>query len=437
MATIPAILGGIKQQLDRYLSPDQIHELCRQQGHRFRNRLLPPALSVHLLCLQILAQVALENLRLAAGRADLTAQAICKARRHLPLAVLLALVRLVAGRMNSWPCHSRFHDHRIILADGTTLLTADTPELAHYAGRAQSQYGVAHNDPRIRLLAVLDYATGMILEVLSMPRFRHEITGLHRLFKSLSSGDLILGDRGLVNYVALALMLQQGLQGCFRLPALFWIGPQARPRGRRIHKLSCGDYLVCWLRPKACRWISKRRLRELPETLLLRQIEYRIIRPGFKTTQAWLITTLVDPRKYPAEDLVALYEKRWQVELCFRNIKSSLKIQGFRAKTLPGIRKEIAGMLLLYNLVRQVMLQAAGNQHVAVDRISFKNALNWLLFTRPGETLARLKVNPTRRRPSEPRMLKRRTVKYTPLKVPRCKLQLPPPIYQFIGVGLS
>jgi hypothetical protein len=435
MATIGLVLGGIKQQLDLYLPQDQIHLAFGQLGYRFRNRRLPPAQSVHLLCIQLLTQVALENLRHVADLADLSAQAIAKARQRLPLALLLALIRQVSQRIAAAPGGGRFYGHRIILADGTTLLAADTKPIASYSGKTG---GHGHNDPRIGLLALIDYASGMIIDVLSMPKCRHEICGLHRLLKFLRPGDLILADRGLVNYALLALMSLRGLEACLRLHPQFYIDSKARRHGRRIKRFSRHDHLVCWQRgKKACRWMSLRRFSELPESLVLRQLEYQIIRPGFKTTRAWLITTLVDPEKYPAGELVRLYEKRWQIEECFRNIKSSLKMQGFRAKTLPGIRKEIAGMVLIYNLVRQVMQKAAENQGVSAERVSFKNALYWLIYARAGQELARLKVNPKRTRPSEPRMLKRTTIKYRRLKVPRKNLQLPPPIYQFAGFGLS
>lgn len=207
MATISSVLGGIKQQLHVYLPASEVHALCQAFGYRFRVRCLPPVQSVHLLCIQILAQVALENLRHVAGLADISAQAISKARQKLPLPVLLALVSQVARRMSCVPVRTCWHGHRIILADGTTLLTCDTPALAAYSGRL---YDRLYNDPRIRLLAVVDYSTGMILDVLGMPRFSQEISCLHRLFRFLKPGDLILGDRGLVNYAALALIRLSG-----------------------------------------------------------------------------------------------------------------------------------------------------------------------------------------------------------------------------------
>ena len=48
------------------------------------------------------------------------------------------------------------------------------------------------------------------------------------------------------------------------------------------------------------------------------------------------------------------------------------------------------------HLVRLVMGQAAQRQHVAVERISFRNAWRWLAAARDNEVLIPLVVNPHR-----------------------------------------
>jgi hypothetical protein len=74
---------------------------------------------------------------------------------------------------------------------------------------------------------------------------------------------------------------------------------------------------------------------------------------------------------------------------------------------------------LVYNLVRLVMLEASQRQGVAVERISFVDALRWLAEARPGETLPRLVVNPDRPDRVEPRVRKRRPKQYPVMKKPR------------------
>ena len=78
---------------------------------------------------------------------------------------------------------------------------------------------------------------------------------------------------------------------------------------------------------------------------------------------------------------------------------------------------------LVYNLVRQVMVEAARRQGVAVDRISFVDALRWLTTARPGERLPRLVVNPDRPNRVEPRVRKRRPKQYPLMTKPRSELR--------------
>jgi hypothetical protein len=138
-----------------------------------------------------------------------------------------------------------------------------------------------------------------------------------------------------------------------------------------------------------------------------------------------VITTLLDPVKYPAVEIAELYGRRWQIEVCFRDLKQTLGLRQVAARSLAGVRKEVACFVLLYNLVRHVMLWAATRQGVCADRISFTDALTWLLWSKPGDELAKLTVNPRRCRATQPRRLKRGRKKYPPLNTDRRYLTRP------------
>ena len=63
---------------------------------------------------------------------------------------------------------------------------------------------------------------------------------------------------------------------------------------------------------------------------------------------------------------------------------------------------------IVYNLVRMVMWHSAILQHIAVERISFLDALRWLDAPSTGMPLGGLLVNPVRPYGMEPRVKKRR-----------------------------
>ena len=100
------------------------------------------------------------------------------------------------------------------------------------------------------------------------------------------------------------------------------------------------------------------------------------------------------------------------MELNFRHLKTTMKMDVLKCKTVAVVLKELTVHAILYNLVRVVMLEAARGQGVDVERISFVDALRWLAHARPGEELPELVVNPERPGRYEPRVRKRRPKQY-------------------------
>ena len=76
-----------------------------------------------------------------------------------------------------------------------------------------------------------------------------------------------------------------------------------------------------------------------------------------------------------AKEIAELYLKRWNVELDIRSIKQTLKMDILRGKTPEMLRREIWGHLLAYNLVRQMMTQAAQAKGRLPRQLSFASAL--------------------------------------------------------------
>ena len=421
MATLSNSLRHVKAQLDTLLPEQEIFTLCGQLGHVWRDRVLNPALTVQIFLLQLLAQVALRGVRHVA-KLQVTAQAICKAKQRLPLQLLMKLV----GRSVPSNPTSLWKGLTVYLADGTSFNTPDTPELDRRYGKARNQRGTSWGFPTPKLLALMDLAGGFIVKVIILPAARQEFTCLSRLFRAVGPQGLLLGDRGLVSFTHMALLIKSGIQGCFRLPRRQVVRGRGKASRRLIKRLGHQDLLVRWIASRRPAWLSELRWQGLVNTeLTLRQISFRVCRKGFRTHWAWIITTLLDPEEYPADELIDLYSKRWQIEVYFRDLKQTLGTVMISARTVPGIQKEILAFVLLYNLVRRVMQHAALQQGTTPDRISFIDALRWLLWSGPGEPIPKLVVNPIRLRPSPPRQLKNAPHRFPPLKQPRATLTKP------------
>ena len=79
--------------------------------------------------------------------------------------------------------------------------------------------------------------------------------------------------------------------------------------------------------------------------------------------------------------------------------------------------------LLVYNLVRMTVLEAAKRQGVPPERISFVDALRWLATAQPGDELPELVINPARPDRVEPRVRKRRPKEFPLMTKPRAVLR--------------
>ncbi len=144
-----------------------------------------------------------------------------------------------------------------------------------------------------------------------------------------------------------------------------------------IKILGKDDLLIEWKKPKKHKNLSysEEEWQQLPEKLILRQIKVTVNEPGFRTESLYIITTLLDPITYPAHEIAELYLQRWDVELFFRDIKTTMGMDVLRCKTPLMVQKEITMHFIAYNCIRRLMVEASIKQEVSVRRISFKGSV--------------------------------------------------------------
>jgi hypothetical protein len=140
---------------------------------------------------------------------------------------------------------------------------------------------------------------------------------------------------------------------------------------------------------------------------------------GAEPVEWLLLTTAVVPDVATATTCVDWYGGRWGIETNLRHLKQTMGLDVLHCQRLVGVLKELTVFALVYNLVRVVMLAAAQRQGVALERISFVDAVRWLSTARPGDPLPPLVVNPHRPDRVEPRAVKRRPKPYPLLMQPR------------------
>jgi len=136
----------------------------------------------------------------------------------------------------------------------------------------------------------------------------------------------------------------------------------------RQHRLGTDEWQVTFHPSPA----TRSRTPGLPSQLSARLIRYQ--KPRFRP--AWLLTSLTNPRHFQRHELIDLYHRRWAVETIFREWKHGLDIQNLRSLTPRGIHKEVHAQLLLSNLVRWLMSEAARETRQTPIAFSFLAALN-------------------------------------------------------------
>ena len=313
----------------------------------------------------------------------------------------------------------------------------DTQELKdHFGQPGQQKEGCGF--PVAHLLMLFNARTGLAVDAITAPLRTHEMSLASGTHQRMAEGDLVVGDDSFGSYAHLALLTQRGMHGLFPAhhirivdftPERSCIEPRkvakakdakGLPRSRWVKSLGQTDQIVEWYKPASKpKWMSAAQWKQMPDTLTVREVRRTVARPGFRPVTLTSVTTLLDPKKYPADELFSLRLRRWDVETDLRHLKTTMGMEILHCKTVDGVHKELWIFMLIYNLVRAAMVAAAKRQKVAVDRISFASALHWIRCAKDGDAIPRLAIVPHRPNRMEPRVTKRRPKEYDRLVRPR------------------
>ena len=259
-------------------------------------------------------------------------------------------------------------NRRVIVVDGTGLSMPDTAEnQALWPQSATQKPGCGF--PTARVCACFSLESGSLLSYEIGNKKNHELPLLRKQWKTFRSGDIFLGDKGFCSYYDTAKLKEKDIDSVITLARR---KPVCKSTCQKI--LGPNDLLIKWDRPKYTSQLSYSRetLEALPEDLTLRQIRVVVDQPGFRTKEFYIVTTLLDPTRYPSEEIASLYLKRWDVELYFRDIKITMGMDILRCKSPEMIRKEILMNLIAYNYIRRLMYEAAQKAQIPCKRSQFQ-----------------------------------------------------------------
>jgi hypothetical protein len=290
--------------------------------------------------------------------------AISYRRKQLGVRPLARLLRRVARPIATPETRGAFRfGLRLMALDGTIEEVPDTQANRAVFGGHRGGRGTS-NFPQVRLSYLVECGTHAITDMCAWPYRVGEQTGAWRLLRSVGAGMLLMWDRGYFAYDLLCAVIAREAQLLIRISSNLVF--------ESVQSLGDGSYL-------AYSYPSNYQRRTAGERQRVRIIQSRVTDsalPGYGQVHR-LLTTLLDPVRYPALELIALYHERWEIELVIDEIDTHQRLAQhcLRSLTPRGVIQELYGLVLAHVAIRSLMHAAALEADQDPDRLSFVHAL--------------------------------------------------------------
>lgn len=308
-----------------------------------------------------------------------------------------------------------WHGLQVLAVDGALFRTPDTPELREHFGSGNTSNERQTPFPMMRLVALMNVRSHIILDAQLSPYRRSEMRLADGFTAQIPDHSVTLFDKGFWGADFLIGLMASGVQR-------HWLIPERK--GLVYEEVEVFNEHDRLLRMKVSPQARKRNP-ELPETWQVRAVSYEV------NNKLKTVFTSLPAEQFNTEQVAALYQERWEIELGFRDIKSSMQNNTItlRSKKVSLIHQEVWGMLLAYNVIRREASQAAVSYGREPNQIRFKLACQFIAAqlivmagaqpaSRTGARLSEMRAGignlflDDRPRPSRPRSVKISKTRY-------------------------
>lgn len=411
------------------LKSEQIASIIEDNIATYRERIFTPtitlamflkqALSFDRSCTHVVNEFIIDNIDGLPKNISKSTGSFCRSRQKFPLKLIEELVRYTGTAINEKIDKRKRIKGSIYLIDGTTFTLPDSiKNQEKYPQQSRQKEGLGF--PICRTLGIFCLESGAAVNAKIAPykgKGADEHSMLRATLNTFKNGDLIIGDALYSSYWLLAYLQKEGISGIFQQN-----GGRAKNADFRIgKKVGKYDHIVTYERPQRPKWMSIEQYQSTPKTLSVREM---------KVKHKILVTTLCDAELHSKNDISDLYKSRWNIEVDFRNLKTTMGMSELSCKSPEMCEKEIWIYLLASNLIRILMAQTAKQFCLNIRNISFKNTLQiWnsvaARFDNAIENIEKflfiIAAHQVGKRAGrvEPRARKRRASAYSLLMVPR------------------
>jgi IS4 transposase len=344
------------ESLSDLISPELITTLLGEEGvATLRRRRMPMdrlvwaiigmAIFRHVPMTQLVNQL---DILLPGDRPFVAPSAFLQARQKLCHKSIERLFHDTAAGWHQQANHPGWAGLQLLAVDGVMWRTPDTPDNAAAFAKPGTQHGETAY-PQVRMLCQMELTSHLLVQAVMESCAVNEMVLAEQLVARTPDHSLTLFDKG---FYSLGLLHAWQTAGSER----HWLLPLKKgTQYEVVRKLGRQDALVrLTTSPQA-----RKKWPQLPDT-----VEARLLTRTINGKERQVLTSMVDPMRFVGADIVELYGHRWEIELGYREMKHSLQQHRLtlRSKKAAGIRQELWGVLLAYNLLRSQMVKMAASQ---------------------------------------------------------------------------
>jgi len=287
---------------------------------------------------------------------------ISQARTRLGAEPMRALYdATVAPIANTETQGAWYRQWRLVSLDGSTLDVADTKENEEAFGRPGASRG-SSAFPKIRFVALLENGTHVLWAARMDKYATDELTLAEKVVPALRKGMLCLADRFFPSHKLWQKAAATGADLLWRTRQNARLEiEQRRPDGSYLSRI----------------YPSTSHRRNRRQAIAVRVIDYRLDKVPNAEPVYRLLTTILDHKRAPAQELAALYHERWEIETALDELKTHLRGAQIvlRSKTPELVKQEFYGLLMAHFAIRGLMHEAALKAGEDPDRLSFLHAV--------------------------------------------------------------
>ena len=356
-STVPA---ATFQALFQALIPwSLLNTVLRRAG--LRRRCPPVIRTPELICGLVFHGVAAggtlaQHVKALTGK-SITDGALAQRRARLPLGIFEALMSAALQPKADPRRHpdAFYQGLRLCGVDGSSFSVANTPQVKRQMRKARSRRGRAAF-PKVGVAVLVELGLHNPLAAALGAHGESEMVLAKQVLSVQPEQSLVINDR---YYGTPALLVGLSAQG----ERHFLVRVKSNLQRRLLEVYADGSALVEIGSGQAKR--------------LGREILGRVQRGGrgpFTTVRLW--TSLLDWRRYPAGELLALYGRRWEQEVFYKELKVDLRSTPcLQSHTPLTALQEVAALILAYAVLVDYRIEAASVGEVGVLRISFLKTL--------------------------------------------------------------